>query len=160
MTQPGEQRPVGAASPSPAGTRGDSTLERLRPRSTGAAIGQALLVALLVAVAWGLLKGILEIGIGLLLLALLGGWLIGAVLRPVPRAPWLAVAVAALAWLAGLLFTWMIAMALLPASSRTFIERLQGTPFTDWLSPQFGLVEVVAVLLYVAAAAYGARPRR
>jgi hypothetical protein len=160
MTHPGEQRPVGGASPTPASSRREGTLERLRPRSTGAAVVEALLIAVLVALAWGLLKGILEIGIGLLPLAVLGGWLIGAVLRPTPRAPWLAVAVAALAWLAGLLFTWLIAMALLPASSRTFLERLQGTPFTDWLSPQFGLVEVAALLLYMAAAAYGARPSR
>jgi hypothetical protein len=160
MTQPGEQRPVGAASPTPTGTRGGSTLERLRPRSFAAAFAEALLVALLAALVWGLLKGVLEIGIGLLPLALLGGWLIGTVLRPVPRAPWLAVALAALAWVAGLLFTWLVAMALLPASSRTFLERLQGTPFTDWLSPQFGLVEVATLLLYMAAAAYGARPGR
>jgi hypothetical protein len=114
----------------------------------------------LAALAWALLKGILELGPGLLGVALVGGWSIGALLRPVRAAPWLAGAIAALAWLAGLLLTWMVALAILPASSRTFVERLESTPFLDWISPQFGLLEMAGLLLYVLAALYGARPRR
>ena len=50
-------------------------------------------------------------------------------------------------------------MAMLPGSSRTFLERVEGTPFLDWLAPQFSLLEVAGLVLYVVAALYGARPR-
>lgn len=117
-------------------------------------------MVLLAALAWGLLKGILELGVGLLAVAILAGWVIGALLRPIRHGLSLALALAALAWLGGLLCTWLISMALLPGSSRTFLERLEATPFIDWLSPQFGLVEIVGLLLFTGAAAYGARPIR
>jgi hypothetical protein len=111
-------------------------------------------------VAWALLKGIFDLGPGLLGVAIVGGWSIGALLRQVRATPWLAAAIATLAWLAGLMLTWLLALALLPASSRTFIERVEGTPFLDWLSPQFGLLEVTGLALYLLAALYGARSRR
>ena len=132
----------------------------LVPRSRAAAIVEALLVAALAALAWALLKGILEFGPGLLGVAVVGGWAIGALLWQVRATPLLAGAIAALAWLLGLVLTWLIAMAILPGSSRTFIERVEGTPFLDWLSPQFGLLEMAGLVLYVLAALYGARPRR
>jgi hypothetical protein len=53
----------------------------------------------------------------------------------------------------------MTAMALLQASTRTFLERLSSTPFVDWLSPQFGWLETAGLVLYIVAALYGARPR-
>jgi hypothetical protein len=160
MTEPGERRPTGATSPSAARGPANEPWQRLRPRSAGIAIVEALLVALLAALAWGLLKGILELGVGLLAVAALGGWTIGVVLYQVRLSPLLAAAIAALAWLAGLVATWLVAMTILPSSSRTFVERIEGTAFIDWLSPQFGLLEVVGLLLFVVAAVYGARPRR
>lgn len=132
----------------------------LVPRSRATAVVEALLVASLAALAWALLKGILEFGPGLLGVAVVGGWAIGALLWQVRATPLLAGAIAALAWLLGLVLTWLIAMAILPGSSRTFIERVEGTPFLDWLSPQFGLLEMAGLVLYVLAALYGARPRR
>ena len=45
---------------------------------------------------------------------------------------------------------------MLPGSSRTFLERVESTPFLGWLAPQFGLIEIVGLILYVAAALYGA----
>jgi hypothetical protein len=132
----------------------------LVPRSRATAIVEALLVAALGALAWALLKGILDFGPGLLGVAVVGGWAIGALLWQVRATPLLAGAIAALAWLLGLVLTWLIAMAILPGSSRTFLERVEGTPFLDWLSPQFGLLEMAGLVLYVLAALYGARPRR
>jgi len=132
----------------------------LVPRSRATAIVEALLVAALAALAWALLKGILDFGPGLLGVAVVGGWAIGALLWQVRATPLLAGAIAALAWLLGLVLTWLIAMAILPGSSRTFLERVEGTPFLDWLSPQFGLLEMAGLVLYVLAALYGARPRR
>jgi len=38
-------------------------------------------------------------------------------------------------------------------------ERLAATPFTDWLAPQFGIVEIAGLAVYLIAAGYGARPR-
>ena len=116
-------------------------------------------MALLAAAAWALLKGILELSLGLLALAAFGGWAIGAVLWQVRAAPLLAMAIAALAWLGGLVGTWLVAMAILPASVRTFPERLESTPFLDWLAPQFGVVEIAGLVVFLIAAAYGARPR-
>lgn len=158
MTAPGDRRPVGLDEPIPPPSQRGR--RRLRTPRRGVAILAALAAASLAALAWALLKGILELGPGLLGVALVGGWSIGALLRPVRAAPWLAGAIAALAWLAGLLLTWMVALAILPASSRTFVERLESTPFLDWISPQFGLLEMAGLLLYVLAALYGARPRR
>ena len=159
MAQSGDRRPSGTTPSSPA-RRGSSSLTgRLRPRSLAAAIAEALVIALLAAIAWGLLKGILELSVGLLAIAAFGGWAIGAVLWQVRANMLIAVAIAALAWVGGLVWTWLVAMAILPASSRTFLERLEGTPFLDWLSPQFGLVEIAGLVIFAVAAAYGARPR-
>lgn len=116
-------------------------------------------MALLAAVAWALLRGILELGVGLLALAALGGWGIGSALRTAWPSAILGALVGTAAWLLGLVLTWLVAMALLPASSRTFLERLAATPFSDWLSPQFGLLEVAGLLLLAGVAAIAARRR-
>ena len=157
MAQPGERRPAGTSHSSTA--RPASGLARLQPRSLGAAIIEAMAVGLLAAGAWALIKGILEFP-GVLAVAVVGGWAIGALLWQVRGSPVVAAIIAAGAWLAGLLLTWLVAMAILPSSARTFLERVQGTPFVDWVAPQFGIVEVLGLVLYVAAALYGARPRR
>jgi hypothetical protein len=115
-------------------------------------------VASLTAAAWAVLRGVLELGLSALVVSALGGWAIGVVLRQ-GRAPVrLAVLLGLATWALGLVFSWLLAMALLPSSSRTFLERLEGTPLLDWLSPQIGFLEVAGLLVTVAAAAYGARP--
>lgn len=121
------------------------------------ALAETVLIGLLAAVVWALVKGILEFP-GVLAVAVVGGWAIGAVLWQVRASPLLAALIAAGAWLVGLVLTWLVAMAILPGSSRTFLERVEGTPFIDWLSPQFGLLEIAGLALFMAAAAYGARP--
>jgi hypothetical protein len=121
------------------------------------ALAEALFIGLLAAVAWALLKGILELGFGLLAVAVLGGWGIGFLLRQVRASPLLAVALGTLTWVSALVLSWLLAMAILPGSSRTFIERVEGTPFLDWLSPQFGLIEILSLAMFSGAAAYGAR---
>ena len=96
---------------------------------------------------------------GALAVAVIGGWLIGEVLWSVRAHPVVAAVVAGLAWLAGLLLSWIVAMALIQESSRTLLERLEATPFLDWLGPQFGWLQAAGLVLYVLAALYGARPR-
>ncbi len=51
-------------------------------------------------------------------------------------------------------------MAILPGSTRTWLERIEGTPFLDWLSPQFGLLELAGLVLWVGAALYTVLARR
>lgn len=157
MTQPGEQRPP--ATPAAASPRRPAAgPERFRPSSLPMALIEAALVALLSAVAWAFLKGVLEFP-GALIVSVIGGWLIGEVLWSVRAHPAVAAGIAAAAWFVGLVFTWIIAMALLPESTRTFVERLQTTPFLEWLGPQFGWLEIGGLVLYVGAALVGARPR-
>jgi hypothetical protein len=156
MTQPGERRPTSSSSNRP--TRRVQGPERFRPGSTALALGEAVLVALLSALAWAVVRGVLEFP-GALAIAVVGGWLIGEILWSVRAHPLVAAVIAGLAWLAGLVLTWVTAMALLPESTRTFIERLQHTPFLDWLGPQFSWLEVVGLALYIVGALFGARPR-
>ncbi len=155
--EPGDRRPAGRPMPQPGPSRPGG--RRRQPPSLPLAALEALAVAVLAALAWALLKGILEFGAGLLGVAVVGGWAIGALLGRARAAPLLAAAIAGPAWLAGLLLTWLLAMAMLPGSSRTFIERVEATPFLDWLAPQFGLLQVAGLVLYVVAALYGARSR-
>ena len=156
MTQPGEHRPA-SSTPAPPVRRVEGA-DRFRPRSMPVALAEAALVAFISAVVWAFFKGVLEFP-GVLAVAVVGGWLMGEILWSVRAHPLIAAVMAGLAWLVGLVFTWMTAMALLQESTRTFVERLQHTPFLDWLSPQFGWLEVAGLVLYVVAALFGARPR-
>lgn len=156
MTAPGERRPPSTAT-GPTARRPDGP-DRFRPSSLPVALGEAVLVALLSALAWAFLKGVLEFP-GALAVAVVGGWLIGEILWSVRAHPVVAAVVATAAWLVGLVFTWITAMALLPESSRSLIERVQNTPFLDWLGPQFGWLETAGLVLYVVTALFGARPR-
>lgn len=157
MTTPGEQRPP-SSSPPPAPARRMEGPDRFRPASVPVAFAEAALVALVSAAAWAFVKGVLEFP-GVLAIAVVGGWLIGEVLWSVRVHPAVAGVVAFLTWVLGLVLTWIIAMALLQESARTFVERLQNTPFLDWLGPQFGWLEIAGLVLYVVAALFGARPR-
>jgi hypothetical protein len=122
-------------------------------------MAMASLAAGLGAVAWALLKGVLEFP-GVLAVAVVAGWAIGAALREMRAAPLLAAGMAGAAWVLGLVLTWLLALAILPASSRPFSERLEATPFLDWLAPQFGFIEGAGLVLYLLAALWGARKRR
>lgn len=157
MNEPGDRRPPTSA-PEPAATRRPAGADRLRPRSLPGALLEAGAVALISAAGWAFLKGVLEFP-GALVVAVIGGWLIGEVLWSVRAHPAIAGATAMSAWAMGLVFTWLTAMALLPGSSRTFVERVENTPFLEWLGPQFGAIDVLGAVLYVVAALFGVRPR-
>jgi hypothetical protein len=151
MTEPGEQRP---ADVSPRSRRARTEA----PWSRARAIVSALAVGLLGASIWAILRSVLDITVGSLVIAALGGWGIGACLRRADGSPLVAGLLAAAAWLAGLLLAWVLAMTLLAGSTRPILDRLAATPFPDWLSPQLGIVEVGALVAGVAAALYAARP--
>lgn len=139
-----------------------------RPR-IGRALAGGLAVALGVAVVIALLRAILAYGAGIVIVAIVGGWLIGIAVRggawggrPHERSlvPHLvAAACGVAAWLFAAVGAWLVAMALLPGSARSFPERLAGTPFIDWLTPQLGALDAIELLLLVAASAWCARTR-
>lgn len=160
MDEPGDRRPVdasGQAAGRSGGRRGPPAPPPPRARAIVAAVG----VALVAAAAWALLRGILELGPGLLAVAGLGGWGIAAILRrAVPAVPvGLPIALAVASWLLALVGTWLVSLAILPASTRTLLERIEATPFLEWMGPQLGLLEIAGLALFAGAAAYGMRRR-
>src|SRR5690349_12636887 len=132
MTRPGDVRP--GLLETPPGDRyasAPASPVMERPR-TWRALAVGLAVVLLVGVASALLRSVLDMTTGLVAVAALGGWLIGAGVRtgawggrahaPSSLPGMLAVALGVVAWLAGMLGAWLVAMAILPASSRAFEE--------------------------------------
>lgn len=117
-----------------------------------------MVAAVLAALGWALLRGILEVTAGLLAIAAIGGWGIGAAIRRVRSAPLLAALLGSGTWVLALLLTWVVTKATLQGSSQTFLERLTYQPFLDWLSPQFGLLDVAGLALFAGTAAFAARP--
>ena len=125
------------------------------------------LAAIGVAVVWGLLLAVLDLGLGLIAVAVVGGWVIGTV---VARGAWrtpehpratvvqaLAALLGAASWLAGWFVAYLVSLAILPASSMTFGERLEQQPFLEWLTPQVFIVEAVELGLLAAIAWRSAR---
>jgi hypothetical protein len=156
VSEPGEQRPSSWSG----WQRQASRVGRAAGgRSLGSALLQATVAALLSAAAWAVLRGILELGVTGLAALALGGWIMGSVLRGARSPRLLAAAWAASAWLLGLILSWLLAMALLPGSTKSFAERLAGTPFVDWLAPKFGALELAGLVVCIGAAAYAAGPR-
>lgn len=135
------------------------------------ALARALLLGagtgLLVALAAALLRSVLDVTVGLLALAAVGGWAVGAAVR---QGAWGGMAhrasaapeaigclLGAAAWVASLVLAWVVAMAILPGSARTLPERLVATPFLDWLGPQAGLADLACVGLAAFLGWFGAR---
>jgi hypothetical protein len=165
---PGETRPNGLRRPpseryasAPIPRRAEA--DHLRSLLLGGA------AAALTALAWGLLAGVLDVRPGLLVVVGIGGWAIGLGVRrgawggaphtPSNRGPLVAGLLGAAAWLGGLLVTWVVAQALIRGSTRSLPERLSETPFLEWLLPQVGLLEPIALAVLVGVAAYNARDR-
>jgi hypothetical protein len=119
------------------------------------------------AIGYGLLRSVLDLSVGTLALSALGGWLIGYAVqwgawsgRPHRPSGWtapVAVGIAFLAWVAGLVASWLVALWVLPGSTRTFEERLMDQPLLDWLGPQLGVLELVQLVLLAGVAWVAAR---
>jgi hypothetical protein len=120
-----------------------------------------------VAILAALLRSVLDLTTGLIALALVGGWAVGAAVR---RGAWagmrhrrssapemLGLILGALTWVAALVLAWVVAMAILPGSERTLLERLAATPLLDWLAPQAGLADLVCLGAAAILGWYGAR---
>ncbi len=124
-------------------------------------------MAAVVALALGSLRAILDIGPGLLVVAAVGGWLLGeavtwgawgsSVHLPRPAVFRLAAALGAVTWLAGSVVAYLLSLALLPESSRTFAERLSDQPFPAWLAPQLSPLDVAEIVVLIVVAWRSAR---
>jgi hypothetical protein len=154
MDDPGDRRLDDAVRSG--GSSGRAAAEAWSP---GRAFLIALAVGLLAAVAWATLRSVLDITIGSLVVAALGGWGIGASLRRGGLPRWVAAGLAVVAWITALLLAWLVAMAILPGSTRSLAERLEATPFVDWLAPQLGIVEIGALVVWVGATLMATRAR-
>ncbi|MBA2487890.1 MAG: hypothetical protein H0V36_01030 [Chloroflexi bacterium] len=149
--------------------------ERYRSRSAPVATGPAhlrgalagLLVGGATALVLGLLSAILDVTLGLLVVAVVGGWAIGVA---VVRATWrstgqpaadatrvIGAACGVLAWLGGRLVDWLVSLAILPGSTLSIGERLVNSPFIVWLTPQLSLIDGGQLLLLAALAWRSAR---
>lgn len=163
MSEPGEQRLPDGRAGAQERERGQGAGRRIAgdgatSRSLAGGLLRAGLIAVGAALAWAVLRGVLELGPTALAVAAVGGWGIGAALREAHAPAVLAALVALGAWLLGLVLSWLLAMALLPGSSRTLLERITRTPFLDWIAPQLGILEVAGLLIFVIVAAWTARP--
>jgi hypothetical protein len=129
-------------------------------------LGRATLLGLAGALAYvvpaALLLAVLSITAGLVAIAVLGGWLIGAGVRTgawhglahrPSKAPLaLAAVLGAVAWLAGLVLAWLISQAMLPTSTRPYLDRLVATPFPDWIAPQLAPLDYLVLVILVIVA--------
>ncbi len=150
-----------AGVPSPSSSPGTRPTDLLRAALAG------LVVAFMVALVLGALRAIFDIGPGLLVVAAVGGWLLGAALAwgawgsaahlPNAGVQSMAAVLGAVAWLVGSAIDYLISLALLPASSRTFAERLSDQPFPAWLAPQLSLVDAAQIAILVIVAWRSAR---
>ncbi len=163
--QPGETIPAArrpGATGWTFGARADSpAVVVARPDLVRATI-LGLAAGLLPAVLTALVLAVLSVTVGLIAIAVLGGWLVGLGVRtgawsgrphPPSRAPLaLAATLGAITWVAGLVLAWIVSMVTLPASSMGVPDRLVANPFLDWLSPQLGPIDLVQLVLLVSLA--------
>lgn len=134
-------------------------------RLRGAAAGLA--ATLVTALAMGVLAAIFQVELGLLAIAAVGGWAIGVsvawgswgfgVHPRMTGPPLLAAVLGGLAWLGGSVVDYLISLAILPGSTRTFQERVAQQPLGDYLGQQLSLVDGLAVVLLVTLAWRSAR---
>ncbi len=155
-TGPGDVRPRRLERPP--GERYGTSATSLRERpDLVRALALGVAVGLLMALAAALLRSVLDLTAGLVAVAIAGGWLVGAAVRRgawagLPHRPSAApetmgLILGVFTWVAALVLAWVVAMAILPGSERTLTERLAGTPFLDWLTPQLGLADVLGLVL-------------
>ncbi len=119
-----------------------------------------------VALVYGILWGGIELQFGLIAVAVMGGWLIGAAVRhgawraawrspqhsPSRRLKAFAAVVSVVAWFGGAYVAYVVSRALLPESDLSFAERLSDLPFAEYLTQQYeagGLVHAIALAAMV-----------
>jgi len=119
------------------------------------------------AVVFAVVGGAADLSLALPFVAGAGGLLIGLATRrgawsgparrPSRWVPVLAVSVALAAWLAGEFGAYLLTRLLLPDSALSFVDRLGSVSFGDWMSPQFGPLEIIELFLLGGFAWYASR---
>jgi hypothetical protein len=123
--------------------------------------------ALGVAIAWSVAAGLLDVKWGLVVVAALGGWLVGSAVSlgawgETPHEPdvsvrSLAAALAVATWLLGVFGAYLVGLVILRGSSASFAERLANAPFGDALVTQLSLLDVAEIFLLAVVAWRSAR---
>jgi hypothetical protein len=133
------------------------------PRATLAGVTAGVLVS----VVYGVLWGGLGITFGLIAVSAVGGAGVGVAVRwgawgasphrssPAPER--LGLLLGAVTWAGCMVASWLVAMATLPASARSLLDRLSSNPFLDWLGPQLGALELFDLALLAGVAWVSAR---
>jgi hypothetical protein len=135
---------------------------RLDRRRALHAFDWGALAALVVAVIYGVLWGAVQLYLGLIAVAVMGGWLIGAGVRrgawrsgqhlPDVRLRLLSAGLALAAWLGGAFVAWVSSRALLPQSTLDLAERLAELGFTEYFVQVYDIVHgaAAAVMVFMA----------
>ncbi len=137
--------------------------------STARGVIYGILAALGTAVVYGILSEPIEFSLGLLVIGFVGGWLIGNSIaygtwsgrEHETRKPlrWIAVALAASAWVGALVIAFVVSQALLPQAATPLSERVTVSGFVNYF---LGLdivrfIHVVSLALMASMAWRGAR---
>lgn len=160
-------RPVAAVDrPASERSRNGKGIQPPRANLTrGAALGVPAVLA--ISAVWGLLLAVFDVDLGLVAVAVIGGWLVGQAVRmgtwssaDHPRMPAvapLAAGLAALCWLGGSAVAYLTSLAILHSSTQTFSERLVAQPFLGWLAPQLSILDIIELTLLAVVAWRSAR---
>ena len=145
----------------PAAAAVDEELEprRLDRRRALGGFDLGALAAIAVAVVYGLLWTVIQLHLGLIAVAVMGGWLIGGA---VARGAWakerhfadrrlraMAAVFGGLAWLGGAAVGYLLGQVLLPQATTSVSERLSFAGFADYLVGVYDLVHGIALATLV-----------
>lgn len=122
------------------------------------------------ALAYGLFWGAGVLQFGLIAVAIMFGWLIGAAIRhgawrglphhPTRRLQLLGAAFGVVAWFGGAFVAYLVSRALLPESELTFGQRLEALSFWEYLNQQYLAGGIVHAIGLAALAIMGWRTAR
>lgn len=127
-----------------------------RPYGSAALYGLAAAAA--VGLVWAVLSVVLDFHLGLLVVAAVGGWIVGAAVVRVARGAWpVAVGSAGLAWLVGAVLSYVLSQVLLPEAVTPLAERLSIGGLVDYTVATFDLVQTASIAILVVVAWRSAR---
>jgi hypothetical protein len=133
----------------------DQPPPKLDPRRALAAFDLGALAAIALAVVYGVLWTVFELELGLVAVAVMGGWLVGgAVSRgawrgeqhlPDRRLRLLAAVLGASAWLGAAAFGYVAGQVFLPQSTQPLLDRLSFAGFAEYIAGVYNLVHGIAL---------------
>jgi hypothetical protein len=109
------------------------------------------------AAGWAVAAAVLDLGVGVVVVAAIAGWLIGTAValgaepgtvRRTRATTGLAIGLSLATWLAAVIGAYLLGLAILPGSTLPFVERLANAPFLESAAQQFlpfGPIELAVV---------------